>query len=307
MSAGGYVRDPRTRNPGFTPGYDLVGPTFQVGDLVGSMCVIGAYATHTTLPLDGLLPVRPSDDLVKVAALPLNYMTAYGLLARSAFPLSATTRSLLIGSVAGGVGTAIAQVAHLLSPHIRLLGTCSPSKFAYARSLGIEPLDRMLPTAQIAADVRALTGGVGVDIAFEATGSEANLAAWLAATKDGVGRVLAIGFLANVRDDGAGMVAVGEAFDPLGFVARRAERMSFLSVTGDYWRGQRDVFREDFEGVLMQAVREGRLKPVVGKLWRLEDAVRVNEMLATGEGVVGKMEMLVDDELWRELGEKTTK
>ncbi|MCJ1399941.1 hypothetical protein MMC11_003144 [Xylographa trunciseda] len=90
MRAGGYVRDPRTRSPGFTPGYDLVGviealgepsatttapqsqPTFHAGDLVASMSVIGAYATHTTLLLDELLPVRPSDDLIKVAALPLN-------------------------------------------------------------------------------------------------------------------------------------------------------------------------------------------------------------------------------------------
>ncbi|MCJ1384433.1 hypothetical protein MMC17_007549 [Xylographa soralifera] len=323
MRAGGYVRDLRTRNPGFTPGYDLVGViealgkpslsststhpqhTFRTGDLVASMSVIGAYATHTTLPLDELLPLRPSDDLVQKILTPRS-MTAYGLLARSAFPLSASTSSLLIGSVAGGVGTAIAQVVRLLSPHIRLLGTCSPSKFAFARSLGVEPIDRTLPPAQIAASVRALTGGAGVDIAYEATGAEANLAAWLAATKDGVGKVLAIGFLANVRGDGAGMVAAGAAFDPVGFVAERAERMSFFSVTGDYWRGRREVFREDFEGVLLRAVREGRLQPVVGKLWRLEDAVRVNERLASGEGVLGKMEMLVDDELWREFGGETT-
>ncbi|MCJ1399940.1 hypothetical protein MMC11_003143 [Xylographa trunciseda] len=229
-------------------------------------------------------------------------MTAHGLLVRSAFPLSATTSTLLIGSVAGGVGTAIAQVARLLFPHIRLLGTCSPAKFAFARSLGVEPLDRALPAAEIVAAVRALTGGAGVDIAYEATGAEANLSAWLAATKDEVGKVLAIGFLANVRADGAGMLATGAAFDPVGYAAERADRMSFFSVTGDYWRGQRSVFREDFERVLMGAVREGRLRPVVGKLWRLEDAVRVNERLASGEGVVGKMEMLVDEELWREFG-----
>lgn len=56
---GGYP-DPRTSSPGFTPGYDLVGEVIAVGspslpsgitrgDIVVSMCVVGAHATHAIL------------------------------------------------------------------------------------------------------------------------------------------------------------------------------------------------------------------------------------------------------------------
>ena len=62
--------------------------------------------------------------------------------------------------------------------------------------------------------------------------------------------------------------------------------MIFYSVTGKYWHGRREVCREDFEGVSMRAVRE----------------VRASERLVSGEGWLGKMEMLMDEELWREIG-----
>lgn len=56
---GGYP-DPRTSSPGFTPGYDLVGEVIAVGspylpsgitrgDIVVSMCVVRAHATHAIL------------------------------------------------------------------------------------------------------------------------------------------------------------------------------------------------------------------------------------------------------------------
>ena len=250
MRVGGYVRDPRTAKPGFTPGYDLVGVveeigkpepsatsnntqgSIRVGDTVASMSVIGAYATHVILPLDELRKVRADDDLIKVAALPLNYMTAFGMLVRSAFPVTDSTRSILVGSVAGGVGTAVVQVARLLYPKLKIFGTCSPSKFPFVRSLGAEPIDRTLGSNLVAHRVRELNGGEGVDIAYEATGSEENLEAWLAATKDNIGKVIAIGFMANIRPDGTGMMPLASAFDPVSFTAARPDRMAFFSQKG---------------------------------------------------------------------------
>lgn len=44
-------------------------------------------------------------------------------------------------------------------------------------------------------------------------------------------------------------------------------------------------------------VRRGTLKPVIGKLGRLSDEVKVNEMLVSGVGVQGKLEMVVVVEL----------
>jgi NADPH:quinone reductase len=313
--AGGYTRVPQTSKPGFTPGYDCVGVIeslgeldgsdwarkFNVGDLVATICVTGAYATHIVVPLEDCLPLRKDDDLIKVVALPLNYMTALGMLKLSAFAVTEGTESILIGSVAGGVGTAVAQVARMLFPNLKIFGTCSEGKFDYVRGLGVVPIDRNEPAEKIAEKIRELNAGRGVDVAYEATGSEVNMRAFLSATKEDSGRLIAIGMMANVKSDGSSTTK--ETFDPISFAAANSERMSFFSVTNHYWRGQREKFREDFEDVLLLAVREGRLNPAIGSLWQLKDAVEINEMLASGRGITGKLEMIVDEDLWSRFGD----
>ena len=317
--AGGYLRFPATRQPGFTPGYDLVGVVeeanhsdetsdsspFQPGNYVATMSVVGAYATHILVPLAECIPLRKTDDLLKASALPLNYMTALGMLKLSRFPVSDTTRSILIGSVAGGVGTALAQLTHTLYPQVKIFGTCSPSKFDWVRqTLNVTPIDRNIPPHDFPSHIRTLNNGEGVDIAYEATGHPETMTAFLAATAQPPatpGKLIAIGFIANISTDGSQMA---EAFDPIAFCNANPERMAFFSVTNDYWRGKRESFVRDFEEVLMALVREERLKPVVEGVYRLEDAVRINEMLAGGVGVRGKMVMVADERLWEQYGRK---
>ncbi|OAP60875.1 hypothetical protein AYL99_05877 [Fonsecaea erecta] len=308
MRAGGYTRNPLAARPGFTPGYEIVGVIeefgegtedrrgFEVGDVIASLCIVGGYGTHTVVSLDDMLKLRKDDDLVAAAALPLNYMTAYGMLKKSAFPINEKSQSVLIGSVAGGVGTAVVQLIQLLYPGVTIIGTASPEKFAYLESLGVKPLDRNTPPEQLPEAVKAVNGGQGVDIAYEMAGSLASMDAFLSATKEKDGKMIAIGFLANVKADGSGLAAT--IFDPLAYCADRPDRTSFFSVTNHYWKGQRAIFKNDFEHELLRLVRSKSLVPVVSKLWRLEDAVEINELLATGRGIMGKHEMVVDEDLW---------
>ena len=88
---GGHLNE-HCRMPGFTPGFDFVGEivaigssvnSFAAGDRVASMCVTGAYATHIVLPISVIIKIDTKDDVVKVCALPLNYMTAWGMLKHS--------------------------------------------------------------------------------------------------------------------------------------------------------------------------------------------------------------------------------
>ena len=309
---GGYTRLPQTSKPGFTLGFDCVGVVeslgdsqdsewasqYKVGDIVATFCVTGGYATHIAVSLEDCLPLRKDDDLVKAAALPLNYMTALGMLQLSMFPVDQNTESILIGSVAGGVGTAVAQVAKMLYPDLKIFGTCSPDKFDFVKALGVTPIDRNIPAGELPEKIRSVNGGRGVAVAYEATGSEENMKTFLSATKDDSGRLIAIGFLANINVDGSAIAK--EIFNPIAFAEANKERMSFFSVTNHYWRGQRDRYRKDFEAVLLRAVREGDLAPAIGSLWQLKDAVEINEMLVSGRGITGKLEMLVDQELWLE-------
>jgi NADPH:quinone reductase-like Zn-dependent oxidoreductase len=311
--------DPRVSSPGFTPGHDFVGEVvalgaaaaavpaagsrrLAVGDRVAAMCMCGAYATHIVLPATVVLPLRATDDPVRFAALPLNYMTAYGLLTQSAAAsaLQAPGTSVLIGSVAGGIGTAVAQLARAFDMRLTLFGTCSPGKFDYVRALGVTPIDRRRAADDVAAQVRALTGGAGVDVAFDAVGSEASLRASFAATKVGTGVLVGVGAMASIAADGSGLRP--GCFDTLQFLRSGAlPRSSFFAMSLSYYAGARDVWLQDFEKVA-QAVRDGKLDPAIGKLLPLSEAVRANEMLVTGEGVTGKMEFVVDAELAKAKG-----
>ncbi|KAI9898489.1 hypothetical protein N3K66_006849 [Trichothecium roseum] len=309
---GGYP-SPRCREPGFTPGYDFVGEVvalgasstvkgdgryLAVGDRVAAMCTIGAHATHISLPPSELIRLEPTDDPVAVCALPLNYMTAYGMLRRSGVDL-VPGLSILIGSASGGVGTAVAQLVAAFDMGITMIGTCSPSKFDFVRSLGVEPVDRRSP--DLAARVRALTpGGKGVDVAYDAVGSRESLRQSHEATKRGTGSVVAIGAMSEIAADGSGLVNGGLDADAF-FRDRMQPRMKYWGVDREYYHETRHLWLEDF-GKVLDKVRAGELRPVIAGCYRLGQAVETNEELVSGANVKGKMIFVVDEALAAEKG-----
>ncbi|KAI9897350.1 hypothetical protein N3K66_007206 [Trichothecium roseum] len=308
---GGYPNE-RCAKPGFTPGYDFVGeivalgsetaapsassqPRLAKGDRVTALCTVGAHATHIYMPLADLVRVEPTDDAVAVCALPLNYMTAYGMLRRSgvALPRGST---VLIGSASGGVGTAVAQVVRAFDLGIAMIGTCSPSKFDFVRELGVQPVDRHAP--DLAARVRALTpGGRGVDVAFDAVGSEESLRRSHEATRDDGGKVLVIGVMSEIRTDGDGLRGGDGSLDVGSLLRERARPWTvFFSMDRDWYYPERASWVAALREVLAR-VREGSLAPVVARRFRLSEAVEAHRELVAGANVRGKMVFVVDEEL----------
>ncbi|WYZ42125.1 hypothetical protein EsH8_V_001020 [Colletotrichum jinshuiense] len=300
---GGYPV-PQTLKPGFTPGYDCVGEVValgdavqqeshvKVGDLVAALCVTRSHATHAILSHTELLPLEPTDDPVKVAALPLNYLTAYGMLMQSGVQLTPGS-TILIGSVSGGVGTAVAQLATSLEMGLTMIGTCSPSKFDYVRSLNVTPIDRNAP--DLVEQVRALTNGQGVDVAYDAVCSKESIQKSLAATKADVGQVVVIGIMSEIAADGSGIARSVEETLAL----RLKERTRFFAVGQDHYQDGKwapGAFLPDFNTIL-ELVRSGKLQPVIAKLFRLSEAVEAHRDLVSGENVKGKMLFIVDEEL----------
>ena len=297
---GGYVFDPRCVKPGFCPGYEFVGviektgagvSQHKVNDLVASMCTIGGYATHVVLAETELLKLEASDDPVKMGALPLNYMTAYGMLKRSTAALRPGS-SILIGSVAGGVGTAVAQLATAFGMELKMFGTCSPSKFDFVKSLGVTPIDRH--TSDIAKVVREMNEGQGLDVVYDAVGSKQSLEmAANAIKKDG--KVIVIGVMENIAADGSGMQEQHGGFDAFAHIETQPS-MSFFSVQQNYHHHDPQLFDHDFEDIAAK-VRQGKLDPVIAKLFKLDDAVSAHEHVIHSAAVKGKMLFLVDAKL----------
>lgn len=290
---GGYPHE-RCSKPGFTPGYDFVGEVVAlgsslpkggplvVGDRVTSLCMIGAHATHIILPLTELIRIDHADDPIKVCALPLNYMTGWGMLKRCGVDLKPGS-SILIGSVSGGVGTAVAELVRAFDLGLNMIGTCSPSKFDYVKSLGVIPIDRNAP--DLVEQVRALTNGEGVDVAYDAVGSEDTLRKSCQATKKDVGQVIAIGVMSEIASDGSGLVQGSLDVGAL-MAARLQPRMRFWNMLEPYYTSTRNLWLEDFDAILKK-VREGVLVPTIAKLLRLSEAVEAHKTLISGTAVKG--------------------
>ncbi|OBT40810.1 hypothetical protein VE00_08938 [Pseudogymnoascus sp. WSF 3629] len=291
--AGGYPY--YNINPGFTPGYDFVGEVIAlgepvpkesgltIGDRVASLCITGAHATHIVLPYTQLIRIERTDDPVQVAPLPINYMTAWGMLKHSGVHLPPGS-SILIGSASGGLGTAVAQLVTAFEMNIKMIGTCSPSKFGYLKSLGVEPVDRNAPN--LVEQVRALTNGEGVDVAYDGVCSEDSLQKSLSATKLDVGRVVVFAVMSEIATDGSGMQRSVE--DTL--ISRLQPRMTLYGFDS-----HRPWLAELY--AILEKVRSRKLTPAVAKLLRLSEAVEAHEHLISGSAVKGKMLFIVDADL----------
>lgn len=143
------------------------GVTLAVGDRVAyARGPIGAYATHRIIAAAEcvLLPDAVS-DLVAASAL-LKGLTAWYLVCRT-FPLREKD-AILVHAAAGGVGLILCQWAKILGA--RVIGTVgSAEKAEIARAHGCDEVI-LYRTEDVAARVRALTGGVGVSVVYDGVG-----------------------------------------------------------------------------------------------------------------------------------------
>ena len=140
---------------------------FAVGDRVAYSNVLGAYAELAAVPAGRLVRIPEGLDFRQAAALMLQGMTAH-YLAYSVYPLKAGDTCLL-HAAAGGVGLLLIQMAK--REGARVIGTVSTrEKAELAKSVGADEV--ILYTEQdFEAEVMRLTGGGGVQVAFDSVGA----------------------------------------------------------------------------------------------------------------------------------------
>lgn len=162
---------PEARKPPFTPGWDVVGVVdelgegvkdVQLGTTVAAMPIVGCYAEYLSLPETELVRVPPQLDPAEAVCLILNYVTAYQMLHRSAQAKPGETA--LIHGAAGGVGTALLQLARL--HWVKTFGTASTRKLNIVESLGGQAIN--YKQCDFLKYIRSSTDGV--DIVFDAIG-----------------------------------------------------------------------------------------------------------------------------------------
>ncbi len=127
-----------------------------------------AYQSRALVPaaMAAKIPAGVSDDVA--AAIFLKGLTAE-MLVRQIFPLN-KDHAALVHAAAGGVGVILTQWAAFLGANvIAVVG--DEKKVALAKDCGAKHVIVRTKTESIAADVRRLSGGRGVDVVYDSVGA----------------------------------------------------------------------------------------------------------------------------------------
>jgi acryloyl-coenzyme A reductase len=217
--------------------------------------VPGGYAQYVAVPARVLVRIPAGVSFEQAAVVPCALGTAYhGLHAVAAVQPG---ESVLITGASGGVGIHAVQVARMLGARA-IAVTTSEAKRAFLVDNGA---DDVIVSAELdfAAEARRLTGGHGVDVVFNIVGQ----LAWAASLKSMALAARHV-FVGNLN---AAPVSLRPAHAIL-------KEMFFLGTDG--------VTRAEVES-LLELVRLGRLRPVVGGTLPLADAARAHTLMESRE------------------------
>jgi NADPH:quinone reductase-like Zn-dependent oxidoreductase len=216
----------------------------------------GTFAEYVAVPATNVHSMPSHLTFEEAASLPLSYLTAWRMLMSRAGLRPGET--VLIHGIGGGVALAALQLARLAGAET-IVTSSSDEKLARAKALGADHTINYRDTEDVAGAVKAVTGGRGVDIAFDTAGA-ATLPTDVAAVRRG-GRIVLCG------------VTTGAAAD--------------LNLSAVYWNhltimGSTMGSHEDFRQML-RAVSATGLRPVIDSVEPLSQARELMGRMERGE------------------------
>lgn len=212
----------------------------------------GGYAELLCVPQEYLLAVPGSLGYEEAAAYPLTFLTAWHML--MTLGDCGPDQTVLVLGAGSGIGVAAIQVAKLAGARVLAVST-SEEKLEKAKKLGADAVIHS-PPQDIVKQTMKLTGGAMADIAFEHVGP-ATLNASLKSLRFG-GRLVTCGS------------TTGPTFElDMRYVFSRQ-----LQFIGSKMGTQAEMRR------VARLVAEGKLRPVVDKVFPLAEARKAHEYLA---------------------------
>jgi NADPH2:quinone reductase len=140
----------------------------KIGMRVAWAQVQGSYATHLVAPAEKLVAVPEEVSAQLAAAVMLQGTTAHYLV-NDTFPLQAG-QTCLVHAAAGGVGLILCQLAKRKGA--RIIATAgNDEKAALARGAGADEVI-VYARQDFEAETRRMTGGKGVDVAYDSVGKD---------------------------------------------------------------------------------------------------------------------------------------
>jgi len=230
----------------------------QAGQRVGYFGA-GAYATHTLVAGAGLVPLPDDVEDDTAAAVLLKGLTCWMLLFE--VHRASPGETVLVWAAAGGVGSLLVPWARSLGVNVIAI-TGTDEKAARVRSNGANHI--LLASEDIPARVREITGGQGVDVAY-----------------DSVGKTSAEASLSSLRERGL-FVSYGNASgaaDPIA-PARLAQGGSLYMTRPTLFNFFNSPERmQKGAAALFGALKTGTVKADIGQRFALSDVADAHRAL----------------------------
>jgi NADPH2:quinone reductase len=232
----------------------------------------GGYAEFICVPEDAVFPLPPHVDAIAAASLPNLQLALAQMRCNGGLPVSA----VFVPGAAGGVGSALTQVAR--SRGATVIGSAStPQKQAYALDNGVAHLVDRDPE-KLAAEVKELTGGRGVDMAFDHLGG-----AWLIACLRSLAPMgMAVSYNAVLGAPSSDVFA-----EMRSLLGRSLALRTFSMHTLDEVREQRRALMQE----AIDLLASGQVKAPAAQVLKLAEVRQAHELLDAGASL-GKIVMV---------------
>lgn len=267
-----------------TPGFEFAGLIDAVGDGIDSsrigesVCGItrfGAYASEICVPAEQVVPIPSGFDLGTAGAFPTNYLTAWYALKVLCYPRPGMT--VLIHSAAGGVGSALVQVAKALECRVvAVVG--DENKGEAARKSGADAIiNKSVDNLWITAKQHAPEG---YDAVFDANGFSTVYDSYRALAPEG--RLIIYGF--RPVPDLRRALRESQGFNPLDMLNRNRGVLGFnLSFLFGEATRLKLAFVE-----LRQMADSGKIQPPPVRSFPLRDVSQAHDAIESGQ-TIGKL------------------
>jgi len=261
----------------FVPGSEVAGvvrsapdgASVNAGDRVAAFCALGGFAEVAVAPDYLTFALPDALDFAQGAGLILNYHTAYfSLVTRGRLTAGET---VLVHGAAGGVGTAVLQVAKALGASTIAL-VSSDAKAEVAKEAGADQVVRLGDSWKD--EVKELSGG-GVEMVLDPVGGDRFTDSLRSLRPDG--RVVVVGFTGgSIPEVKVNRLLLGNT-EVIG------------AGWGAYVLARPDINRE-IGAAIARMIDDGFVRPVVGERFALESAAQalhaIDGRRATGKVVL---------------------
>lgn len=260
----------------FVPGMETAGKVvavgegvsgFSVGDRAAAMMPFGGYAEKVAVSAASAMKLPGGMPADHACALLVGYSTSHYALKQRANLQAGETLCVL--GAAGLTGLAAIQIGKAMGARVIAVAS-SEEKRAIARENGA---DEVLGYDNLKDELKRVTGGKGVDVAFDPVGGEAFDV--LSRSMGWGGRLLVIGFASGTIPKLPVNLTLVKGYSVVGV------------FWGDFTRREPEVYAANMRE-LIGMYSEGRIRPVVDGTYKLADAGSVLARVL-GRGATGKI------------------